>query len=88
MLHLIFCCQADHVPDWQPRILYILGIVEARSVNVNAKNPRVHRLDKIRELELRTDLELEARFMAVSRDNGKFSIKPFPGYLVIQHHCI
>ena len=25
-------CPADHVPDWQPRIL--LGMVEARSVNV------------------------------------------------------
>ena len=29
---LIFFCPADHVPDWQPRIL--LGLVEARSVNV------------------------------------------------------
>ena len=29
---LIFFCPADHVPDWQPRIL--LGIVEARAVNV------------------------------------------------------
>ena len=29
---LIFFCPADHVPDWQPRIL--LGVVEARSVNV------------------------------------------------------
>ena len=29
---LIFFCSADHVPDWQPRIL--LGMVEARSVNV------------------------------------------------------
>ena len=28
---LIFFCPADHVPDWQPRIL--LGMVEARSVN-------------------------------------------------------
>ena len=27
---LIFFCPADHVPDWQPRIL--LGMVEARSV--------------------------------------------------------
>ena len=25
-------CPADHVPDWQPRI--VLGMVEARSVNV------------------------------------------------------
>ena len=31
-VHLIFFCPADHVPDWQPRIL--LGMVEARSVNV------------------------------------------------------
>ena len=29
---LIFSCPADHVPDWQPRVL--LGMVEARSVNV------------------------------------------------------
>ena len=29
---LIFFCPADHVPNWQPRIL--LGMVEARSVNV------------------------------------------------------
>ena len=32
MFPLIFFCPADHVPDWQPRIL--LGMVEARSVNV------------------------------------------------------
>ena len=29
---LIFFCPADHVPDWQPRVL--LGIVEAQPVNV------------------------------------------------------
>ena len=29
---LIFFCPAGHVPDWQPRVL--LGMVEARSVNV------------------------------------------------------
>ena len=29
---LIFFCPADHVPDWQPRVL--LGMVGARSVNV------------------------------------------------------
>ena len=29
---LIFSSPANHVPDWQPRIL--LGMVEARSVNV------------------------------------------------------
>ena len=29
---LIFFCPADHVPDWQSRVL--LGMVEARSVNV------------------------------------------------------
>ena len=30
---LISFCPADHVPDWQPHI--VLGMVEARSVNVN-----------------------------------------------------
>ena len=29
---LLFSCPAYYVPDWQPRIL--LGMVEARSVNV------------------------------------------------------
>ena len=33
-------CPADHVPDWQPRIL--LGMVEARSVNVKKTQARVH----------------------------------------------
>ena len=33
---LIFFCPADHVPDWQPRVL--LGMVEARSVNVKKTN--------------------------------------------------
>ena len=32
---LIFFCPADHVPDWQPRVL--LGMVEARPVNVKKK---------------------------------------------------
>ena len=35
---LIFSCPADDVPDWQPRTL--LGMVEARSVNV--KNTHAH----------------------------------------------
>ena len=30
---LISFCPTDHVPDWQPRML-LLGMVEARSVNV------------------------------------------------------
>ena len=33
---LIFFCPADHVLDWQPRIL--LGMVEARSVNKCEEN--------------------------------------------------
>ena len=36
---LIFSCQADHVPDRQPRIL--LGTVEAQSVN-NVKSTQTH----------------------------------------------
>ena len=31
---LISFCPADHVLDWQPRTSIVLGIVEARSVNV------------------------------------------------------
>ena len=37
---LIFFCPADHVPDWQPRIL--LGMVEARSVNVKKTTTTSH----------------------------------------------
>ena len=32
----MFSCPADHVPGWQPRML--LGMVEARSVNVKNKH--------------------------------------------------
>ena len=41
---LISFCPADHVPDWQPRIL--LGMVEARSVNVK-KTTTLNRLASI-----------------------------------------
>ena len=50
---LISFCPADHVPDWQPRI--VLGMVEARSVNVkktttllaDVKNPTCrHKVEK------------------------------------------
>ena len=37
---LIFFCPADHVPDWQPRVL--LGMVEARSVNVKKTTTQQH----------------------------------------------
>ena len=36
---LIFSCRADHVPDWNPRIL--LGMVEARAVNVTYAHTQV-----------------------------------------------
>ena len=36
MFPLIFSCPADHVADWQPRILP--GMVEARLVNNNNNN--------------------------------------------------
>ena len=40
---LIFFCPADHVPDWQPRVL--LGMVEARSVNLKKTTTNnVHQL--------------------------------------------
>ena len=38
---LIFFCPADHVPDWQPRVL--LGMVEARSVNVKKTTTTTNR---------------------------------------------
>ena len=42
---LIFICPADHVvPDWQPRIL--LGMVEARSVNVKKTTTTIPRMVK------------------------------------------
>ena len=37
---LIFFCPADHVPDWQPCVL--LGMVEARSVNVKKTTTYIH----------------------------------------------
>ena len=39
---IFFSCPADHVPDWQPRIL--MGMVEARSVNV--KNTHTHERER------------------------------------------
>ena len=50
---LIFFYPADHVPDWQPRVL--LGMVEARSVNVKKTTTtttsgqfRVYRVTQLR----------------------------------------
>ena len=37
---LIFSCPVDHVPDWKPHIL--LGMVEARSVNVKNTHTNTH----------------------------------------------
>ena len=39
---LISFCPADHVPDWHPRIL--LGMVEARSVNVKKTTKKQQQL--------------------------------------------
>ena len=41
---LIFFCPADHVPDWQPRVL--LGMVEARSVTVKKTTTTTYRRKK------------------------------------------
>ena len=43
---LIFFCPADHVPDWQPRVL--LGMVEARSVNVKKTTTTMARRSRSR----------------------------------------
>ena len=40
---LTFICPADHVPDWQPRSI-LLGMVEARSVNVKKATRRSRRV--------------------------------------------
>ena len=42
---LIFFCPADHVPDWQPRIL--LDMVEARSVNVKKTTTTISGTDSL-----------------------------------------
>ena len=42
---LIFFCPADHVPDWQPRVL--LGMVEARSVNVKKTTTTTYNIHKV-----------------------------------------
>ena len=50
---LIFFCPADHVPDWQPRVL--LGMVEARSVNVKkTTTTTVHHYYGLHHASLRT----------------------------------
>ena len=49
---LIFFCPADHVPGWQPRIL--LGMVEARSVNVKITNNNNNNCGQSRYIEYST----------------------------------
>ena len=39
-MFLYLSCPADHVLDWQPRVL--LGVVEARFVNVNSTHTYTH----------------------------------------------
>ena len=64
---LIFFCPADHVPDWQPRVL--LGMVEARSVNVK-KTTTTTVLKEVKLLFLRptkhTGVLLVRRVMSAS----------------------
>ena len=47
---LIFFCPTNHVPDWQPRVL--LGMVEARSVNVKKTTTYAQKLNS--QLHART----------------------------------
>ena len=51
---LIFFCPADHVPDWQPRVL--LGMVEARSVNVKKTTTQQGALRNLRRQDFRTKI--------------------------------
>ena len=48
---LIFFCPADHVPDWQPRVL--LGMVEARSVNVKKTTTTTTASPRVRPVNAR-----------------------------------
>ena len=79
---LIFFCPADHVPDWQPRVL--LGMVEARSVNVKkttttttiyvVANPvRGLRDRKISEEDLRSSNESKRKTQTNKNDKEKTS---------------
>ena len=47
---LISFCPADHVPDWQPRI--VLGMVETRSVNVKKTTTTKNNYYSGRELRM------------------------------------
>ena len=68
---LIFFCPADHVPDWQPRVL--LGMVEARSVNVKKTTTTTTLLD------LLSILQSEGKIVPFA--NGPKVYPWFPGFL-------
>ena len=74
---LIFFCPADHVPDWQPRVL--LGMVEARSVNVKKTTttttvivaPRAKSVCRFVSLE-QTDLVTKSVCSLVTKSSNGF----------------
>ena len=66
---LIFFCPADHVPDWQPRVL--LGMVEARSVNVKKTTTTTTTCTRTVNLKIISTSEFQAIYVAESpAENG------------------
>ena len=68
---LISFCPADHVPDWQPRI--VLGMVEARSVNVK-KTTTTCKYQAIHIYFGR--ISIEVRVLSLSADFENFKVPP------------
>ena len=69
-----FFCPADHVPDWQPRVL--LGMVEARSVNV--KKTTTTTTNKVEKRKLNPMLK--------TNSSSEWTLLPFSGNRVeVQH---
>ena len=76
---LIFFCPADHVPDWQPRVL--LGMVEARSVNV--KKTTTTTTVQYREFNTDTSKSFSCRRLSNSAGSPVIII-----IIIIAHSCL
>ena len=71
---LIFFCPADHVPDWQPCVL--LGMVEARSVNVKKTTTTSRSQGKtISRTVSQVSRLVYMAFTYINRSHGKTSLR-------------